>query len=222
MVIKQPCCKTGFAPAFECAYRTPHSESAPSYLPTPALHRVVSLCLKSTLRYQKSNKSNSLLIDEPSPPLSWRLGKIIHQQRDDSSIPADSFCPDNWQVWLNKHRIWELIYKTHEVKNSDMEPKKQQMCLVLPPGKEEQQSSAGSQVPQPHCPLQQQQTKKTQFHRSHSYSSLRSKEFIFLSPDKSAARNFIYSYFTDLVRIETVSISLLNWILQHFIVTLLK
>lgn len=70
--------------------------------------------------------------------------------------------------------------------------------------------------------LAAQKTKKTQFHRSHSYSSLRSKEFIFLSPDKSAARNFIYSYFTDLVRIETVSISLLNWILQHFIVTLQK
>lgn len=96
------------------------------------------------------------------------------------------------------------------------------MCLVLPPDEEEQQSSAGSQVSQPHNPLQLQKTKMTQFHRSHSYSSLRSKEFIFLSPDKSTARNFIYSYFTDLVRIETVSISLLNWILQHFIVTLLK
>lgn len=64
--------------------------------------------------------------------------------------------------------------------------------------------------------------RQRQFHRSQSYSSLRSKEFIFLSPDKSAARNFIYSYFTDLVKIETVSISLLNWVLQHFIVTLLK
>lgn len=96
------------------------------------------------------------------------------------------------------------------------------MCLALPPDEEEQQPSAGSQMPQPRSPLQRQKTKRTQFHRSQSYSSLRSKEFIFLSPDKSAARNFIYSHFTDLVRIETVSISLLNWILQHFIVTLLK
>lgn len=43
MVIEQPCCKTGFASAFECADRTPDSESVPSYLPTPALHRVVSV-----------------------------------------------------------------------------------------------------------------------------------------------------------------------------------
>lgn len=151
----------------------------------------------------------------------WK-NKKIHQHRDYCSIPSDGFCPDSWQVWLSKHLIWERAYKTHEVKNPDMEPKKQQMCLALPPDEEERQSSAGSQVPQPHSPLQRQKTKKTQFHRSQSSSSLRSKEFIFLSPDKSAARNFIYSYFAELVRIETVSISLLNWILQHFIVTLLK
>lgn len=89
-----------------------------------------------------------------------------------------------------------------------------------------QMGKSSSQVLAPRCPSLtvpcSPADKKTQFHRSHSYSSLRSKEFIFLSPDKSAARNFIYSYFTDLVRIESVSISLLNWILQHFIVTLLK
>lgn len=54
----------------------------------------------------------------------WK-NKKIHQYRDDCSIPSDGFCPDSWQVWLSKHLIWELVYKTHEVKNPDMEPKKQ-------------------------------------------------------------------------------------------------
>lgn len=43
--------------------------------------------------------------------------------------------------------------------------------------------------------------------RSQSCSSLRSEEFIFLSSQKSAATNFVYSYFTELVRIQPVAIS---------------